>query len=756
MYSLIMNSFFSKFCLLIALLVCFRNVRCSPNKSLCQPKCIPTPAWPNAPRCKIQEQKCFTKDHSQTTGGIAKPVRVDSDPGWYLYRTDKYDIIALNFSWKLPKGFLMENFDGFKIEIKSDKRSQNIIGYQPDTMYFCIDGIFTTIRKGSPQFNYDCYGKFGSAPVELDDYLTVHITPNSGHLTYEGLKNYSLSIGIRVPNCDDKSLSNVKTCQNSISVLKYFCNNRTVILQYTMSSWQANTATVKLCRIRSADNPRCTETLKRQSYMPLSTKAMAIEIPAETNSGEGFLVEVFSSNRNAQRLRTKINFTVACPSPESASSLPLGVILPTCVVASVALITTVLCVLKPILFTPCISDQACPRQDVAAKPKMLKGRGVDKNPPCVYIIFVDDHFKHKDIVSNFASFLQSDLEFIIVFELWDQEKLYSNYTLWLQNAMALADKILVIWSPGAKRRWELQTSTDTHQDDLYDLFTPVVIQIKKDLLRNRNVGKYFFAYFEYCSESDIPQAFHKQSFRQFKLMHQFEELYFHLKNTGNSQTTLELKQEGIAFDKSLCPNFTTFGPILKNAISDMCKYVKNNPTWHCNDKSSFNSEKGNTCEYITSDEILPTAQAKTSSATYFSDKVAVKNLHATPRPKFKSRDHRTSLHPNYSRFNNNSLNENQQDFHSLSESDNHALELESCFESSEIDHDLEAISNFSCATPGQETSAVRLSERSFIDSIHADYFTEDNFKSSSETLNSAQNMLETQQVHQTTETCEDF
>jgi len=675
------------------------------------------------------------KDRSPTTGGISKPVRVDSGPGWYLYRADKYDFIALNFSWKLPEEFLMENLEGFQILIDSEKSSRRKIGY----LYFCVSGNLTTITKDSLQFYYECYGKSGPAVIEPGDSFIVHITPYPRYQTPGDLKNYSLSIEIQAPTCHDKSLSNVEICQNSISVLKYFCNNRTFILHYSLSLWKGNRATVLLYHTINSNKFRNVRILESYYNMSLSMTAMPIKIRAEISLYEEFLVEVFNEAPDAQRLRTKISFAEACQSLKSVSPFQLGILVPACVIASVVLVTVMMCLLKPIIvFKRWSSDQPFTLKGViAAKPTIADSRTDEKNhSPFIYIIFFDDHFKHRDIVSKFARFLQNDLGFIVIFEQWDEENLYSNYTSWLENAMALADKILVIWSPGAKKRWELQTSIETHQDDLYDLFTSTAMQIKKDLLRNQAERKYIFAYFEYCSESDIPEDFREISFSQFKLMGQFEKLYFLLKNGKNFQPGLKPKHEKVAFDQLFCPNVTEFGPILKTAITDMCKHVKSNPTWHCNGKSSFNSEKGNTCEYITSDESLRTAQTKARGATHFYDKVVVKNLHPAPSPKFKSRDHRTPQHPNCSWLNSNGFesgHENGQDFHSFSENNCRVSELKPRLESSfEIGHDFENTSNFD--------SAVRFSVHSFIDSIRADYFTEDNFKSNSETLNLEQKL----------------
>jgi len=102
-----------------------------------------------------------------------------------------------------------------------------------------------------------------------------------------------------------------------------------------------------------------------------------------------------------------------------------------------------------------------------------------------------------------------------------------------------------------------------------------------------------------------------------------------------------------------------------------------------------------------------------------------------------------------------SMYENRQGFDSLSEDDNHESELKPCLEPSfEIGHcDFGTISNFNCAISDPEPSAVRLCRHSFVDSIRADYFTEDNFKCSSETLNLEQNISDTQEIYQTIESC---
>nr|CAB3255999.1 interleukin-17 receptor A-like [Phallusia mammillata] len=192
----------------------------------------------------------------------------------------------------------------------------------------------------------------------------------------------------------------------------------------------------------------------------------------------------------------------------------------------------------------------------------------------VYIVFVDDHPKHKDIILKFASFLQCDLGFHVLLELWEQDAIYKDSLTWMENSLNKSDKIIVVWSPGAKRRWESQNKVDQT-----DMFCPVVKKIKGDLLMKRNTGKYFCAFFDYCSDTDVPKAFSELSFCNFKLMNQFEDLYFRLTTLEKFQPGKVIHQNKVTTKSCFTHQENKFGKVLSDAVVEMCDFVQSNPDW---------------------------------------------------------------------------------------------------------------------------------------------------------------------------------
>ena len=344
----------------------------------------------------------------------------------------------------------------------------------------------------------------------------------------------------------------------------------------------------------------------RSTRFQSMSQSVYIQIPPDYNLFDSFSVEVFGNENVYVRQRTKITFVGVCPS-DSESSLSLYIIVTVFVVAFVA----ITCLLLWFGFKKWMKHKACLSQQTAPDLKfsVVERRKIN-TVVSVYIVFVDDHPKHTDVVVKFASFLQKDLGFDVIFEMWDSENVSRNCTSWIESSMAKANKIIVIWSPGARIRWEQHTSCHTIQTDLADLFTPVVMQIKKDFLWNQNMGKYFFAFFEYCSESDIPEVFHEQLFCQFRLMQHIEKLYFLLTNVEKFQPGFELKQDKVAFNSVFDLSVNELGPLLKSSIVDMCTYVKDNPTWYVSKKQGRKEIQAHVTEPLIADVKKPVGSSQ--------------------------------------------------------------------------------------------------------------------------------------------------
>ena len=189
--------------------------------------------------------------------------------------------------------------------------------------------------------------------------------------------------------------------------------------------------------------------------------------------------------------------------------------------------------------------------------------------PIVYIVFVEDSPQHKNVLIAFANYLQEDLGFSVIFQLWETQKASENYYAWMQNSMESADKIIVVWSDGAAEK--LRTFKE-NKLDFPDTFSPVVQHMQNSLFKYKNVSKYSLVYFSYSDKTSIPnEIFNKTEFRHFELMRDFEELYFNLTNIEKHQPGyihhFPKTNVKLLFKRKVTKN----GPALKKAIKNASK-----------------------------------------------------------------------------------------------------------------------------------------------------------------------------------------
>ena len=199
--------------------------------------------------------------------------------------------------------------------------------------------------------------------------------------------------------------------------------------------------------------------------------------------------------------------------------------------------------------------------------------------PCkplnIFLVFLDEHSMHRDVVLKFASFLNDCFGFIVLLELYDREQIYINPVEWLERTLSTSDVILVVWSPGADKRWaEYETSNDR-----MDLFSPVLKQIRSDLVLGKSVSKYKFAYFDYCDKNVVPAYFRTHKIPCFNLMSEFKNLYITL-NNGNISTWTKMRQRAAV---SVCKDFdsklTEKTLLLRESILLTRSFAENNPNW---------------------------------------------------------------------------------------------------------------------------------------------------------------------------------
>jgi len=161
-------------------------------------------------------------------------------------------------------------------------------------------------------------------------------------------------------------------------------------------------------------------------------------------------------------------------------------------------------------------------------------------PITVFIVFLDEHPFHKEVVLRFANYLKRSFNFKIILELYNRETIYKNPTSWLEDSLTSSDIVLVIWSPGAKERWN---NPEKFKERL-DLFTPVLNRVKKDNTYTRNISKYIYAYFDYYDWKDLPKLIpNSNSIPCIKLMTEFQSFCLKLIQFSNNYKGLSQKSK---------------------------------------------------------------------------------------------------------------------------------------------------------------------------------------------------------------------
>ena len=199
--------------------------------------------------------------------------------------------------------------------------------------------------------------------------------------------------------------------------------------------------------------------------------------------------------------------------------------------------------------------------------------------PCtplnIFLVFLDEHSMHRDVILKFASFLNDCFGFIVLLELYDREQIHINPVEWLERTLSTSDVILVVWSPGADKRWAEYESSN----DRMDLFSPVLKQIKSNLVLGKSVSKYKFAYFDYCDKNVVPAYFRTHKIPCFNLMSEFKNLYITL-NNGNISTWTKMKQRAaVLVCKDFDSKLTEKTLLLRESILSTRRLAENNPNW---------------------------------------------------------------------------------------------------------------------------------------------------------------------------------
>ncbi|KAM7003507.1 interleukin-17 receptor A [Tautogolabrus adspersus] len=204
----------------------------------------------------------------------------------------------------------------------------------------------------------------------------------------------------------------------------------------------------------------------------------------------------------------------------------------------------------------------------------------------VLIIYSLDHPLYKNIILKLCAFLVTKCGTEVVLDLLDSTRLGVLGSIqWLdwhrQEIERSSDKILILCSKGVQAKWRAMCGDKQvflREDALSlvgDMLSPALSLMVPHFIRSASFEKYIVAYFDdVCSEEDVPSPFHITV--RYKLMKQFEELFFRILDTEKHKPGSVNRIEGLSEGEyHHCPS----GRDLQEAIEAFQVYQLEHPQW---------------------------------------------------------------------------------------------------------------------------------------------------------------------------------
>ncbi|KAF3855057.1 hypothetical protein F7725_023112 [Dissostichus mawsoni] len=232
------------------------------------------------------------------------------------------------------------------------------------------------------------------------------------------------------------------------------------------------------------------------------------------------------------------------------------------------------------------------------------------------VIYSLDHPLYKNIVLKLSAFLATKCGTEVFLDLLDSTRLGVLGSIqWLdwhrEQIESSKDKILILCSRGVKAKWRAMCGDkqvflrEDARSPMGDMLSPALSLMVPHFIRSASFEKYIVAYFDdVCSEDDVPSPFNITL--RYKLMKQFEELFFRILDTEKHEPGIVNHIDGLSEGKyHQCAS----GRALRDAIEAFHAYQLEHPQWF--EEELLESSK-------TSSEICDDAKSTINIITYLS------------------------------------------------------------------------------------------------------------------------------------------
>jgi len=510
----------------------------------------------------VNHQKCTNV--SVEKAYISAPKKWQSDFYIYPLPNSSYEGIALNFTWGPDQEVTLESTLGYAINIRQSVASDPLFNFS-----YCLQNHLVFERHRHVHFYYDCFG-----------YSTKVIQPGEKFMVdIEALPKGSLEkckFAISIPTCDDIRMKNVFSCvlkqQLYLSIKEVNCKNNSVTIYYNVPKEYSEIAEVILFENKSFNTNRH---IKKIWHETSSKFCATLSLPLRLKPGN-YTAVLRTMDETGVPVSRSVTFTGCLSPPVVFGSHQWAISGMVCIVFITVLLLALFCYIN--LSRRCTGEPRIGENNVGHLQSL--GSENDGARTVVYLVSAKCGPRHDKVLVKLATYMQEELGLEIILHLWDQENLKQSKSDWIEKALKRANKVLYLWTPNAGKMFEDYCDSQKSECELNDLSSPVLRRIKHDKIFNRHVGKYLFAYFEYCGLSGFNEFRGDLQLNIFEVMRDFSTLYFHL-------IDCEPYQIGGVIDVSKVKNYasTSSGRSLKEEVDELYEYSNNQDSWFLEDEN---------------------------------------------------------------------------------------------------------------------------------------------------------------------------
>ncbi|XP_038164853.1 interleukin-17 receptor A [Cyprinodon tularosa] len=460
---------------------------------------------------------------------------------------------VVNVGWKLQADASISIILGSEIKVIDENTNQSV----------CVQFRFSIINVLNP--NYEKWNFSLDVVVEPEHTYTLEVFnfPESekGHHRITG--------NITVPGCEDKRIKEAQLCQENGSlwdpkITAVASENKNMVFVGFNSSEYSERYRVLI----QSGNRNCSEWVSKENRTFLNVTLICDLSPGETII---MIQPVFiRCKTNCKTVRKSVRLW---QTQERSWSFQI----------SIGLLLIFVCFLVYLLHKASHEgSQTTPTSADNQQPEIFQVQERKR----VLILYSLDHLLYKNIVLKFSAFLAAKCGTDVILDLLDLTRLGVLGSIqWLEwhkeRIESSSDKILILCSQGVQVKWRAMCGGQQvflKEDALSpvgDTLTPSLTLLVPHFIRAASFEKYIVAYFDdVCSEEDIPLPF-KITVR-YKLMKQFEEVFFRILNTEKHEPGRVKRIDGLSEDTyHECPS----GRALRDAIEAFRRYQSEHPDW---------------------------------------------------------------------------------------------------------------------------------------------------------------------------------